>query len=58
MKVDKWFLGVGLGAIATGLVLVIAGTAATRRERAIHPKVRVNGELVPIGDEVVTNRLA
>lgn len=56
MRVDKWLFGVGVGAIATGLALVVAGTAVTRREQA-RPKVRINGELVPVGDDVVAPRL-
>jgi hypothetical protein len=53
MRMARWILGVGLGAIATGLAVVLAGTRATKEAEST---VHTNPGLDPVGDDVVAPR--
>lgn len=58
MRVNKWLFGGGIGTIVAGLAMVLGGWAVARQKRAVRPTIRMNGELVPMGDDVVANRPA
>jgi hypothetical protein len=53
MRMARWTVGVVLGAIATGLAVVLVGTRATKEAE---PTVHTNPGLDPVGDDIVAPR--